>query len=101
MGRDGKVIGGVYVEISDWDAWRPTELSFYMMKTAAKWNPRNPYVALTPADARSFNIHVGSTAWFNALKRDGARVDVVAFLKNWSERAATYQQQSRKYWLYQ
>jgi uncharacterized protein YbbC (DUF1343 family) len=101
VGRDGKVIGGVYVEITDWDAWRPTELSFYMMKTAAKWSPRNPFAALNPADARSFNIHVGSTAWFNALKRDGARVDVVAFRKNWAERAAIYQQQSRKYWLYQ
>jgi uncharacterized protein YbbC (DUF1343 family) len=100
VGRDGKVIGGVYVEISDWNAWRPTELSFYMMKTAAKWSARNPFAALSPAEARTFNIHVGSTAWFNALKRYGARVDVAAFIRNWSERAAIYQQQSRKYWLY-
>ena len=45
--------------------------------------------------------NVGSTAWFNALKRDGSHVDVAAFLRNWAERAAIYQQQSRKYWLYQ
>ena len=101
VGRDGKVIGGVYVEITDWAAWRPTEISFYMMKIAAKWSPKNPYAALTPADARLFNIHVGSTAWFNALRRDGSHVDVGAFLRNWAERAAIYQQMSRKYWLYQ
>ena len=35
-----------------------------------------------------------------ALKRDGMRVDVAPFLKNWSERAAVYQQQVKKYWLY-
>jgi len=72
-----------------------------MMKIAAKWSPKNPYAALTPADARLFNIHVGSTAWFNALRRDGSHVDVGAFLRNWAERAAIYQQMSRKYWLYQ
>lgn len=100
VGRDGKVIGGVYVDITDWNAWRPTELSFYMMKTAAKWNSANPF-ARAPADRQNlFNKLVGSSAWWKALTRDGRRVDVAAFTKNWSERAAVYQQQSRKFWLY-
>lgn len=101
VGRDGKVIGGVYVEITDWNAWRPTELSFYMMKTAAKWNRVNPFTIAASDRQNMFNKLVGSSAWWKALTRDGGRVDVAAFIKNWSERAAAYQQQSRKYWLYQ
>ena len=100
IGRDGKVIGGVYVEITDWEAWRPTMLSFYMMKTAAKWSVVNPFT-IAPGDRQNmFNKLTGSTAWWKALTRDGARIDVASFLKNWDERAQVYQQQSRKYWLY-
>jgi uncharacterized protein YbbC (DUF1343 family) len=99
--REGKVITGVYVEVVDWNAWRPTELSFYMHKLAEKWSAHKVFASLTPEQQRSFQIHVGSTAWYEALKREGMRVDVATFLKNWSERAAVYQEQSKKYWLYQ
>jgi hypothetical protein len=43
---------------------------------------------------------MGSTAFFDALKRDGARIDVDAFLRDWEAKGKVYQQQSRKYWLY-
>ena len=98
---DGNLITGVYVEIVDWDAWRPTELSFYMHRQAVLWQPLNPFAVLTTAEQRTFNIHVGSTAWYNALKREGRKVDVASFLKNWAERARIYQELSKKYWLYQ
>ncbi len=98
--REGKIVTGVYVEVSDWEAWRPTELSFYMHKQAEKWSPLKVFATLTTAEQRTFQIHVGSTAWYDALRRDGGRVDVATFLKNWSERAAVYQQQVKKYWLY-
>jgi uncharacterized protein YbbC (DUF1343 family) len=101
MGPDNKPRTGVYVEVVDWDAWRPTELSFYMHKQAALWAPLNPFAALTTAEERTFNIHVGSTAWLHALKAMGGRVDPAIFIKNWTERAAIYQQQSKRYWLYQ
>ncbi|MFI5336019.1 MAG: DUF1343 domain-containing protein [Opitutales bacterium] len=101
VGRDGKVIGGVYVEITDWEALRPTELSFYMMKTAAKWSTANPFSFAPPDRQNMFNKLVGSTAWWKALTTQGGRVDVATFIRNWSERAAIYQQQSRRYWLYQ
>ncbi len=101
LGPDNKPRTGVYVEIVDWDAWRPTELSFYMHKQAALWATLNPFAALTTAEQRTFNIHVGSTAWFNALRTQGGRVDPALFIKNWTERAAIYQQQSKRYWLYQ
>ena len=101
VGRDGKVIGGVYVEIADWEALRPTELSFYMMKTAAKWSTANPFAFAPPDRQNMFNKLVGSTAWWKALTTQGGKVDVASFIRTWAERSAVYQQQSRKYWLYQ
>lgn len=98
--REGKVITGVYVEVADWDKWNPTELSFYMHRQAAKWSRLNPFSVLTSDEARTFKIHVGSTAWYDALRREGARVDVAAFLKNWSDRAKAYQEQTKRFWLY-
>lgn len=99
--RENKIVPGVYVEVSDWDKWRPTEVSFYMQKLGALWSPQNPFAKLTPTEERTFNIHVGSAAWFKALSTQGGRVDVASFIKNWQERAAVFQQTSRKYWLYQ
>lgn len=101
MDREGKPMTGVYVEISDWEAWRPTELSFYMMKTAAAWNRLNPFQTAPADEQNMFNKIVGSTAWWKAITTQGASVDVAAFMKNWDERARVYQQQVKKYWLYQ
>lgn len=97
---NGKPNTGVFVEVVDWDAWRPTELSFYMHKLAEKWSLTKVFASLTTGQQRTFQIHVGSTAWYDALSREGMRVDVAAFVKNWSERAVVYQQQTKKYWLY-
>lgn len=99
-GSDGKPLTGVYVEVTDWEKWNPTELSFYMHKQAAKWERLNPFSALTAAEQRSFKIHVGSNAWFTELQRAGGRIDVPPFLKNWAARAEIYQEQTRKFWLY-
>jgi uncharacterized protein YbbC (DUF1343 family) len=97
---EGKPAVGVYVEISDWDKWQPTEFCFYMQKQAMKWESINSYALLTQGEQRTFQIHVGSTAWYDALAREGGKIDVALFTKNWRERAALYQQASKKYWLY-
>ena len=96
----GKPATGVYIEVTDWDAWRPTDLSFHLMRLACQWSPANPFAA-APADKASlFKKLVGSNAWWDAIRRDGARVDVARFLADWHNRALVYQQQSRRYWLY-
>lgn len=100
LATDGKFRTGVYVEVSDWEKWNPTELSFYMHKQAARWERLNPFAGLTTAEQRTFKIHVGSNAWFAELQRAGAQVDVTPFLQNWAQRAAVYQTQTRKFWLY-
>jgi uncharacterized protein YbbC (DUF1343 family) len=99
-GPDGKPREGVYVDVVDWNAWRPTELSFHLMRLACVYDPPNPFQKITPVQMRSFNIHVGSTAWWNQLKRDGARVNVEANIAAWRTQALAYQQLTRKYWLY-
>ncbi len=94
-------LNGVYVEVTDWDSWNPTELSFHLMRLACVYDPSNPFAKLNTTQARTFNIHVGSTEWWNALRRDGADVNLEAFLESWESRSKIYQQQARRYWLYQ
>ncbi|MBI5381863.1 MAG: DUF1343 domain-containing protein [Opitutae bacterium] len=99
-GKNGQPATGIYVEIVDWDEWRPTELSFYLMKLGCKLEKTNPYSRANIGRQQGFLRHMGSTEFMEALKRDGARVDVDRFFRDWVEKAKVYQQQSRKYWLY-
>ncbi len=98
--KTGKPDLGLYVEITDWDLWRPTELSAYLLKLACKYDAHNPFAAMTPGEVRSFLIYWGSTAFYKDLAAHGARVDVAAYVRDWQAKAAVYQQQSRRYWLY-
>jgi uncharacterized protein YbbC (DUF1343 family) len=95
--RDGRPQTGVFVEISDWDEWNPTELSFHLMRLGIKLDPRNPFRS---GNASGFLRHMGSTAFNEALKRDGVRINVEGWFRQWQEQAKIYQQQSRKFWLY-
>jgi uncharacterized protein YbbC (DUF1343 family) len=97
----GKPMRGVYTEITDWSAWRPTELSLHMMQLAAAWNPKNPFAAASATDADLFRKHTGSRALWQTLVRDGPRTNVAALHEEWHQRALQYQQQTRRFWLYQ
>ncbi len=90
----------VQIEVTDWTAWQPTELSFHMMRLACKWNARNPFASAPEDKVSMFNKLVGSEAWWTALSREGAGVDVAKFLDDWRQRARVFQQESRRYWLY-
>jgi uncharacterized protein YbbC (DUF1343 family) len=96
----GATTSRVYVEVVDWERWNPTELSFHLMRLACRYEPPNPYARLSGARARTFNIHVGSTAWWEALRRDGARVDVERWVRTWRTAAEAWHQQTRPHWLY-
>ncbi len=98
--KDGKPATGIYIEITDYDEWRPTELNFYLLKLACKFDPKNPFAPGPGRDFRGFLRHLGSTAFFDALQSEGAKIDVGAFLRDWEAKDKVYQQQSRKYWLY-
>jgi uncharacterized protein YbbC (DUF1343 family) len=99
-GRDGKPATGLYIEITDYDEWQPTALSFHLMRLACQLEPKNPFATAKSADRRTFLVHMGSGAFFNDLVAKGAKVDVDAWLKTWREQAKIYQEQSKRYWLY-
>lgn len=97
----GRPFAGVYVEVNDGRAWRPTELNFHLMQLACQVaGTRNPFAQASRADAELYNKHVASTAWWNAVRRDGARLDVAAACAAWEQQAAAWQQRVRQYWLY-
>ena len=91
---------GLYVEITDWDLWRPTELSLQMMRLACKFDARNPFSTAPKKEANLFMKVMGSTSFYNELVARGAKTDVEAFVRECQARNAVYQQQSRRYWLY-
>jgi uncharacterized protein YbbC (DUF1343 family) len=91
----------LFIEISDWDEWRPTELNFYLMKLACKFQPRNPFAGLTPAEASHFIKLTGSPEFLQDIAEHGSRIDVDSYIRDWQLRAAVFQEQSRRYWLYQ
>jgi uncharacterized protein YbbC (DUF1343 family) len=98
--KTGRPELGLYTEITDWDLWRPTELSIHLMRLACKFDSRNPFTPTSPADTRSLLIYLGSTQLYNDLAAHGARIDVEAYIRDWEAKNAVYQQQSRRYWLY-
>jgi len=95
----------LFIEITDWDAWNPTELNFNLLKLACKYDPRNPFAVATRTAAGRQELHlfliaVGSTAFYNDLIAHGARVDADAYFRDWQAKARVYQQLSRRYWIY-
>jgi uncharacterized protein YbbC (DUF1343 family) len=98
--KTGKPEMGLYVDITNWDLWRPTELSAQMMRLACKFDPRNPFATATHKDLDLFLKEMGSTAFYKELALRGSRTDVEAYIRDWQARNLVYQQQSRRYWLY-
>lgn len=98
--RAGAEIEGLYIQITDWEQWRPTELSFHMMRITPRLTGSNPFATASANDIDLFNKHVGSTAWWNAISSRGEHVPVERFLTAWAQEARRFQEQSRPFWLY-
>jgi uncharacterized protein YbbC (DUF1343 family) len=97
--KTGKSDLGLYVEITDWDEWRPTELGLYLIKLACKYDPHT-FTSATRPEINIFRKCLGSTAFYNEVMARGSRVDVAAYVREWQARNAVYQQESRRFWLY-
>jgi uncharacterized protein YbbC (DUF1343 family) len=98
--KDGKPATGVFVEVTDWDDWNPTQLSFQLMALACKLDGRSPFLMSPGRDFSGFLRHMGSEEFLRVLQRDGAQTNVNAFFEEWQKRAKIYQVQSKRYWLY-
>ena len=90
---------GLYVRITDWSAWRPTELSFHMMQIAALFEP-NPFAKATDNQSSLFNKHVGSTSWWTEISQKGPNTNRAGFIGVWERQSKQFQLQSRSFWLY-
>jgi uncharacterized protein YbbC (DUF1343 family) len=97
--KTGKPELGLYVEITDWDLWRPTELGLHLITLACKYDPRT-FASATKSEVSLFQKCLGSTAFYNDVAARGARVDVGAYVRDWQAKAQIFQQQSRMYWIY-
>ncbi len=97
--RDSRGKEGLYVKVDNWAAFRPTELSFHMMMLSCSWMG-NPFADANTGPALLFNKHVGSQAWWEAITRQGRNTDLQGFLGLWGRQARSFQQGSRKFWIY-
>lgn len=97
---DGKKIDGVYIVIDDWNAWRPVDLPFFMMQLSALWQNPSPFGAASESEIKLFNKHVGSQAWWDALLKEGGRVETQKFLTSWHSESERFKTLVKPYLLY-
>ena len=98
--NSGKDIEGVYIVLTDWTKWRPTELAFYMMQLSAKWEAPSPFTQAKESEVTLFNKHVGSSAWWNHLFQSGASCEPRKFLIKWDGETRSFKDKVSKYYLY-
>lgn len=99
--KQGKIKSGALVMVTDWQTLRPTELSFHMMRLANAWSsPSNAFAQANEQQARLYNIHVGSEAWWDEITQRGADADVERYVAQWQQQALAFQTVAKEYWLY-
>ena len=98
--QSGQLIEGVYIVLSDWKAWQPTELAFEMMRLTALWESPNPFEIATESEMKLFNKHVGSSIWWEALLKKSSSIPVAKYINEWNLDAQQFRNQVSKYLLY-
>ncbi len=96
----GAPVTGIYVLVSDWHRCRPTELSFHMMVLGDRLLNGNPYQGLSDSQMTLFNKHVGSTAWWEEIRKLGQHARLDVFLDQWERQARQFQLECKDIWLY-
>ena len=91
---------GALLVIEDWRKLRPTELSFHMMRQCCVWEKSNPFAASRGNERELFLKHLGDEKFFDALCREGARIDVKAWCSRWEARALEFRRSVADYRLY-
>jgi uncharacterized protein YbbC (DUF1343 family) len=92
---------GLYVEVIDWDDWRPTELSLHLMRLGCKLEPGNPYAAASRGRQHGFIRHLGSEDFFRELTTKGERIDLASWIRRWEAANRAFRDSVRPLWLYQ
>ena len=90
---------GVYLAVGDWPKLRPTAISLFMLRQACVWAP-NPFVGLSTGKRELFIKHLGSEAFFDELRTQGARIDLARWMKRWDGDAAAFRARTAPFRLY-
>ncbi len=96
----GKPHRATYVQVTNWNTLRPTELSLHMMAIACDWNESNPFAATTDSLRGLFNKHVGDSRVIDHLVRNGSRIPISSLLADWARYCQQFKKDSAKYQLY-
>lgn len=96
----GRATRTVYVDVTDWEAWRPVDLSLHLHRLGCRLSGRNPFAAASASRAELFNKHVGSREYWDELVARGARADIERFIAQWRERSANFDGFRRRFQLY-
>lgn len=91
---------GLYVSVDDWEKFKPTQLSFYLMQITCEFESKNPFAAAKANDALLFNKHTGSQAWWNEISTKGKNAYVGKFIRMWDAQNAEYALWAKKFYLY-
>ena len=90
---------GVYLAVGDWPKLRPTAISLFMLRQACVWAP-NPFGGLSTGKRELFIKHLGSEAFFDELRTQGARIDLARWMKRWDGDAAAFRARTAPFRLY-
>ena len=90
---------GVYLAVGDWLQLRPTAISLFMLRQACAWAP-NPFAGLSTGKRELFIKHLGSEAFFDELRTQGARIDLARWMKRWDGDAASFRARTAPFRLY-
>jgi uncharacterized protein YbbC (DUF1343 family) len=90
---------GVYLAVGDWPKLRPTAISLFMLRQACAWAP-NPFTSLSTGKRELFIKHLGSEAFFDELRTQGARIDLARWLMRWDGDAAAFRARTAPFRLY-
>jgi len=93
---DGKAHGAL-LAVSNWKIFRPTELSAHMMRQSCLWGKTNPFSALGGNGRSLFLKHLGDEKFFDALCREGGKINVKSWCTRWEARASEFRRNTEKY----
>lgn len=96
----GEARRATYVQVTDWNGLRPTELSLHMMALACDWASSNPFATASESARGLFTKHVGDSRVLEQLSRHGSGLAIPALLADWSRYNQAFRQQARAWHLY-
>lgn len=91
---------GLYIIVNNWNTFRPTELSFHLMRITCEFSGKNLFATEKASTQLLFNKHVGSKAWWNEISTKGANANVSGYVNMFEAESKKFQSWSKIFYLY-